>query len=306
MSPGNSECQTILVEREYCSLQQLDLWADSLEDATGDAPNRSLDQICVRKVREELSSGSCRDPVFKAQARRKKFRSRRYEGEIAVRQSVVNRIRRWIQSSTMWGECPPLIDAFASKHLKRFPYFWTQQQNALFQPWNDAYLWMHPPNDQWEQCVSKLPFHGARGMAIQPVRKDADWLWDFGEVVLDWIDIPEGSPLFEDAQGTVHTTKTPYGIALFDVVCGDAEGEGWGDPDSEDIEPTHTRPAYRTDKNADNWDPPPQRWSSHDSALVPREGSLTSPMSSSLTPRDLLCASHSESDSDLLTDTEPD
>ena len=58
----------------------------------------------------------------------------------------------------MWGECPPLIDAFASKHLKRFPNFCTQQQNALFQPWNDAYLWMHPPNDLWEQCVSKLRF----------------------------------------------------------------------------------------------------------------------------------------------------
>ena len=45
----------------------------------------------------------------------------------------------------MWGECLPLLDAFASKHLKRFPNFWTQQQNALFQPWNDAYLWMHHP-----------------------------------------------------------------------------------------------------------------------------------------------------------------
>ena len=145
MSPGNSECHAIPVERECCDLQQLDLWVDSLEDATGDAPKLSLDQIFVRKAREELNSGSCRDQFFKAQARRKKFRSRRYEGEIAVRQSVVNQIRRWIQSSTMWGECLPLIDAFASKHLKRFPDFWTQQQNALFQPWNDAYLWMHPP-----------------------------------------------------------------------------------------------------------------------------------------------------------------
>ena len=33
---------------------------------------------------------------------------------------------------------------------------------------------------------------------------------DFGEVVLDWIDIPIGSPLFEDAQGMVHTTKWEY------------------------------------------------------------------------------------------------
>ena len=141
---------------------------------------------------------------------------------------------------------------------------------------------------------------------IQLVRKDADLGWEFGEVVLDWIDIPQGSPLFEDAQGTVHTTKTPYRIALFDAFRSDAEGEGWGDPDSEDAYPAHTVPAYPTKKNADDWDPPSQRWSSHDSALVTREGSHTSPMSSSPTPRDLLCASDSESDSDLLTDTEAD
>ena len=44
-------------------------------------------------------------------------------------------------------------------------------------------------------------------------------------MVLDWIDIPQGSPLFEDAQGNVHTTKTPYRIALFDAFYSDAEGE---------------------------------------------------------------------------------
>ena len=175
MLPGNSECHGITVERECCDLQQLDLWADSLKDATGDAPNLSLNQTFVRKAREELSSGSCRDHFLEAQARRNKFLSRRYEGEIAVRQSVVNRIRQWIPSSTMWGECHPLIDAFPSKHLQHFPNLWTQQQNAPFQPWNDAYLWMHPPNDLREQCVSKLPFDGARGVAIQPVPKDADW-----------------------------------------------------------------------------------------------------------------------------------
>ena len=209
MLPGNSECHVIPVERECRDLQQLDLWAASLEDATGVAPNLSLDQIVVRKAREELSSGSCRNLFCKAQARRKKFQSRRYEGEITVRQSVVNRIRQWIQSSTMWGEYPPWIDAFASKHL-------------------------------------------------------------------------------------------------FDAFCSNAEGEGWGDPASEDADPTHTVPAYRTDNNADDWDPPPQRCFSHNSALVPLEESHNSPMSSSLTPRDLLCASDSESDCHLLTDTEPD
>ena len=66
MSPGNSECHAISVERDCCDLQQLDLWADSLEDATGDAPGLSLNQIFVRKAREELSPGSCRDHCFKA------------------------------------------------------------------------------------------------------------------------------------------------------------------------------------------------------------------------------------------------
>ena len=143
----------------------------------------------------------------------------------------------------MWGECPPLIDVFVSKHLKRFPNFWTQQQNALFQPWSDVYLWMHPPNDLWEQCFSKLRFDEARGVAIQPVLRDADWWSELGEIVVDWIDIPEGFPLFEDAQGTVHTTKTPYHIALFNAFCSDAEGEGWGDPASDDADPTQTVPA---------------------------------------------------------------
>ena len=283
------------MERDCCDLQQLDLWANSTEDAAGDAPDLNLMQIRERGRRGESSLRPSGDLFFRAQARRKKYRSVKYKGEVAVRQCVVNRIVRWIQSSRIWGNCPSLTDAFSSKYLKRFSNFWTQHHNAPFQPWNEAYLWMHPPNALWEQCVPKLKFHGARGLAIQPVRKDADWWWEFGEVSLDWIDIPEGSPLFEDAQGNIHTTKTPYMIALFDAFCSDAEGERRGDPD-DIMAPYHSVPAHRTKKNTDDWDRSPHRRTSLHSQIP--SGYERATYNATHPTSDELVRSHSESESD--------
>ena len=261
MSPDNVACHVVQVERDCCDLQQLDLWADSGETAQGGA---DPDLSSVRRSRRSNipTETAALRPVWrsaaqhqKTQAREKKFRSKRMKGAVAVRQCVVDRIMRWIQTATVFGQCPPLTDAFASKSLKRFDRFWDRQTDALFQPWNEAHLWLRPPNELWEQCVPKLRFDGARGVAIQPVRRDAEWWWDFGEVVLDWIDISIGSPLFEDAQGMVHTTKCEYRIALFDAFCSDAEGEGWGDPEDVVSDP-HTVPAYKKGWSSEDWDSP--------------------------------------------------
>ena len=140
MSPGNTSCQAIQVERDSCDLQQLELWADLTEDTAGDATDLNLMQIRERGRREESSPRLNGDLFFKAQARRKKYRSVKYKGEVAVRQCVANGIVRWIQSTTVWGNCPSFTDAFSSKYFKQFSNFWTQQHNALFQPWNEAYL----------------------------------------------------------------------------------------------------------------------------------------------------------------------
>ena len=51
----------------------------------------------------------------------------KYKGEVAVRQCVDNRILRWIQSTTVWGNCPSFTDALSSKYLKRFSNLWTEQ-----------------------------------------------------------------------------------------------------------------------------------------------------------------------------------
>ena len=305
ISPGNTSCHVIQVERDCCDLQQLDLWVDSTENAAGDAPDLTLMQIRERGRREESSPRLSGDLCFKAQARRKKYRSVKYKGEWAVRQCVVNCIVRWIQFTTVWGNCPSFTNAISSKYLEGFSNFWIQQHNAWFQPWNEAYFWMHPPNALWEQCVPKLKFDGARGVAIQPVRKDWDWWWEFGEVVLDWIDIPQGSPLFEDAQGNVHTTKAPYRIALFDAFRSDAEGEAWGDPD-DIMDRSHSVPAYRTNKNTDDWDPPPQRQTSLHSQVP--SGHERANCSVTQSTSDELLRSHSESESDCDggADTAPD
>ena len=69
------------------------------------------------------------------------------KGEVAVRQCVVDRIMRWIQTATVFGQCPRLTDPFASKSLKPFDRFWDRQKDALFQPWNEAHLWLHLPSE---------------------------------------------------------------------------------------------------------------------------------------------------------------
>ena len=261
MSPDNVACHVVQVEQDCCDLQHLDLWADSCETAQGGA-EPDLSSVGRSRRSNIPTETAAWTPVWrsaaqhqKTQAREKKFRSKRNKGEIAVRQCIVDRIMQWIQTTTVFGQCPPLTDAFEGKSSKRFDRFWDRQKNALFQPWNEAHLWLQPPSELWERCVPKLRLDGAWGVAIQPVRRDAAWWWDFGEVVLDWIDIPIGSPLFEDARGIVHTTKCDYSIALFDAFCDDTEGEGWGDPDDVVSDPD-TVPAYKKGWSSEDWDSP--------------------------------------------------
>ena len=109
MSPDNVACHVVQVERGCCDLQQLDLWADSGETAQGGA---DPDLSSVRRSRRSNipTETAALRPVWrsaaqhqKTQAREKKFRSKRMKGAVAVRQCVVDRIMRWIQTASVWS-----------------------------------------------------------------------------------------------------------------------------------------------------------------------------------------------------------
>ena len=59
--------------------------------------------------------------------------------------------------------------------------------------------------------------NGAKGIAVLPVSKKDPWFWTMGEVVIDWVDIPIGTPLFVSGTGKTVCTAVRYRICLFDA-----------------------------------------------------------------------------------------
>ena len=85
-----------------------------------------------------------------------------------------------------------------------------------------------------------------------PTRKEHGWWWAMGEVALDWVDIPVGSPLLVDSQGEILHTREPMRLVLFDA---------FGHKDGQDNDPEHTETQPQNKQKGDgmdDWDLPPE------------------------------------------------
>ena len=137
---------------------------------------------------------------------------------LTVRQEIVDRIAAW--TATIDPDHQDFCiqqDVFGSQKTARFTEPFGGGEKSFYRDWGQKPVWLHPSPHQWERCVTKLFVDGAKGIAVLPVSKKDPWFWAMGEVVIDWVDIPIGTPLFVSGRGKVVRTAVPYRICLFDV-----------------------------------------------------------------------------------------
>ena len=229
----------------------LDLWADSEQSESETGPWPSLDVSTSEVLKTNALSKSPGVPKsstmvqrgrgtviqIRASARRKaRQKWREDRDDLAVRQDAVYRIERWAKSLVADGHFKDFTDVFSSKRLARFPKFWDKTKDGLSQPWSGENLWLHPPDELWEQKVQKFKLEQGQGIAIVTTCKDRDWWWSLSEVVVDWRDVPRGEPLFVDKYGKVCSADREYRVVLVDAL-------GWT-PDESESESPFTSSSY--------------------------------------------------------------
>jgi hypothetical protein len=62
------------------------------------------------------------------------------------------------------------VDAFASRDNARFPRFWTEEEDAIKQPWSGEVLWCNPPWCLLDKLVKKIVAEGVEALVVYP-----DW-----------------------------------------------------------------------------------------------------------------------------------
>ena len=115
----------------------------------------------------------------------------------------------------------------------------------MSQPWAGENAWLHPHDRLWGQTVQQLKFEQGQGIAVVPTCKDRDWWWLLSEVVVDWVDVMVGEPLFVDHEGKVRSADRQYRKVVLDAL-------GWS------AEESQAEPADNADKQRAvlNWNLP--------------------------------------------------
>ena len=137
---------------------------------------------------------------------------------LTVRQEIVDRIAAW--TATIDQDHQDFCiqqDVFGSQKTARFTEHFGGGEKSFYRDWGQKPVSLHPSPHQWERCVTKHFVDGAKGIAVLPVSKKDPWFWAMGEVVIDWADIPMGTPLFVSGRGKVVCTAVRYCIRLFDA-----------------------------------------------------------------------------------------
>lgn len=119
-----------------------------------------------------------------------------------------------------WAGEAPTLDLFATPETKKTAKFFDRKTQAAFKhSWADQFLFLQPPFKDYTRAFEKVLIDGGRGIAVMPVDKNQKWFWAFGEIAVDWVDIPAGTEIFQDLRGRSHTHKSslPVRVVLFDA-----------------------------------------------------------------------------------------
>ena len=180
-------------------------------------------QCLVRRLRYQDELTRMQRLVARKRVAHPLLHSRRQQQKSRLRPDIFHSLVLWAQ------ECPQ-IDVFASPETRHVRRFWHRHQDRPWaESWGDKFLFVHnPPHSRSKHAVAKIVGDGARWIAILPVDKAQSWFWALREIAVDWVDFPEASQIFQDADRNSVLSLSPFGMraVLFDAH--DAPGCGGG------------------------------------------------------------------------------
>ena len=98
---------------------------------------------------------------------------------------------------------------------------------GLNKTWHDDTILVMRPQEFLQQVAEKAIWEGSRGIMIVPRHKNKEWFLGFGEVTVDWWDLPHDALCFRDEGGTPRSPgKLGARVIIFDALRGDQEGLG--------------------------------------------------------------------------------
>ena len=150
------------------------------------------------------------------------------------------------RSLVHWAQEYPQIDVFSSPETRHVRRFWHRHQDRPWaESWGDKFLFVHNlPHSRFKDVVAKMVCDGARRIALLPVDKGQSWFWAFGEIVVDWVDFPQASQIFQDAEGNSVPAPSLFGMpaVLFDAHDAPSYGVGgdvwWDDQEVPEVQVT--------------------------------------------------------------------
>ena len=219
--PNPSPTAPNFISCSVANLQEVDLWADTpqFQEATVRSTQPEQDPTQPKRLVHRVQCGAPEDRNrrIKATALRKQHQSTQ-TNRLAVCQSIVDWVAEWTAAiDPVNQDFKITTDVLGFGKLARFHHHFGGSSKAFYSDWGVKPVWLHPTIKEWDRCITKVFGDGAKGITVVPVSKKDPWFWAMGECVIDWVDIPVGSPLFVNKKGTIVTTDRPYRIRLFDA-----------------------------------------------------------------------------------------
>ena len=203
------------------NLQEVDLWADTpqFQEARVRSNQPEQDPTHPKRVVHRVQCGAPEDRNrrIKATALRKQHQSTQ-TNRLAVCQLKVDRVAEWTAAiNPVNQDFKITTNVFGFGNLAGFHRHFGGSSKTFYSDGGVKPVWRHPTIKDWDRCITKVFADGAKGIAVVPVSNKDPWFWAIGECVIDWVDIPIGSPLLVNKKGTIVTTNLPYRICLFDA-----------------------------------------------------------------------------------------
>ena len=96
----------------------------------------------------------------------------------------------------------PTVDAFATKHNRRFKRFWNKETDAFTRDWSsEQLLWVNGPFEHYNRIVDKIISDGAKAIVICPMWQRMKWWKRIQSIKIDSYLLPLGVKIFQDSHG---------------------------------------------------------------------------------------------------------
>lgn len=96
----------------------------------------------------------------------------------------------------------PTVDAFATKHNKRFKRYWDKTMDAFTRDWSsEPLLWINGPFEYYSRIVDKIINDGARAIIVCPKWERMKWWKRIQKIKTASYTLPLGVKIFQNSNG---------------------------------------------------------------------------------------------------------